>query len=263
MNQPNMEERTPLPGDPPYIRRRRVQAHRTQHSLSFWIALIVTLVALLSAISLSIAYGVHQWRLRVAEEERITALAREKAQHPFYYRDLVEAYASKQGLDPAFVAAIILKESSFKPDAISEIGARGLMQLMPDTAEWVAHKLDEDATYSFDRMFDPETNIRYGTWFLGYLQRKFQNDPVKMAAGYHAGGGRVSEWLANPAYSANGKSLDTIPYQDTDRYVQRVMIAYAIYQKHYYPPVEPTPSDTPSAIPAARAVFPMRACLGQ
>lgn len=221
----------------------------TRKKLAIWIGLAAVLVIALfwGALELS-RYIQLQNELR-AERLRLEELAREKARHPFRYRSLIEDYAREQALDPALVAAMILNESSFDPKAESRLGARGLMQLMPDTAEWISGKLNE--AFDFDRMFDPETNIRFGCWFLGYLSRKFDGDPVKMVAGYHAGGGAVEEWLADPAYSQDGE-LTEIPYEGTDRYVQKVMNAYGIYIKHYYTSEEETvPEDGNEEAPDA------------
>jgi soluble lytic murein transglycosylase len=181
-----------------------------------------------------------EYREELAEKIRRTEWAIEEARHPYAYRDLVESRAEAEGLDPALVAAVILNESSFDPRAESRLGARGLMQLMPDTAEWVAGKLKEP--YDLDALYDPDTNIRFGCWFMGYLTRKFGGDPVKVAAGYHAGGGQVEAWLKNPEY-AQGGELTVIPFGDTDRYVRKVMNAYEVYQKHYYPEPEAVPAD--------------------
>lgn len=162
----------------------------------------------------------------------------EEAQYRLLYRDLIEDYAAEQTLDPALVAAVIYNESRFDPGAVSRVGARGLMQIMPDTAEWLAHKLSEEDGYSFERMFDAETNIRFGCWYLGYLSRSFGGDPVKIAASYHAGQNAVSSWLNDPLIAPDGWTLavQNIPYPDTRQYVERVVKAYAIYQKHYYAP---------------------------
>ena len=110
------------------------------------------------------------------------------------------------------------------------------MQLMPDTAEWVAHKLGEDgADYSFDKLYDPQTNIRFGTWYLGYLSRRFDGDATKIVCAYHAGQGNVDSWLKNPQYSSDGVTLDIIPTKDTATYASRVLRARDIYRKYYFP----------------------------
>ena len=173
---------------------------------------------------------------RQEERRRLEAEAAERAQHPLLYADLITAYAQAQGLDPALVSAVILCESSFDPQAESRLGARGLMQLMEDTAGWVAHKLDEDdETYSFDRLYDPETSIRYGTWYLGYLNRRFDGDATKVVCAYHVGQGNVDSWLQNPQYSRDGVTLDVIPTSDTAAYASRVLKARDVYRKYYFP----------------------------
>ena len=179
------------------------------------------------------------------ERRRLEAEAAERAQHPLYYGDLITLYAAEQSLDPALVSAVILCESSFDPRAESRLGARGLMQLMPDTAEWVAHKYKEDgAGYSFDKLYDPETNIRYGTWYLGYLSRRFDGDATKIVCAYHAGQGNVDSWLKNPQYSADGVTLDVIPTQDTATYASRVLRARDVYRKYYFPVETPEPTES-------------------
>ena len=195
-------------------------------------ALALALILLIvGSVSITRTYLAHQ-----EERRRLEAEAAERAQHPLYYADTITAYADAQELDPALVAAVILCESSYDPKAESRLGARGLMQLMPDTAEWVAHKLGEDgADYSFDNLYDPQTNIRFGTWYLGYLSRRFNGDATKIVCAYHAGQGNVDSWLKNPQYSSDGVTLDVIPTQDTATYASRVLRARDIYRKYYLP----------------------------
>ena len=195
-------------------------------------ALALALILLIvGSVSITRTYLAHQ-----EERRRLEAEAAERAQHPLYYADTITAYADAQELDPALVAAVILCESSYDPKAESRLGARGLMQLMPDTAEWVAHKLGEDgADYSFDKLYDPQTNIRFGTWYLGYLSRRFDGDATKIVCAYHAGQGNVDSWLKNPQYSSDGVTLDIIPTKDTATYASRVLRARDIYRKYYFP----------------------------
>ena len=204
-------------------------------------ALALALILLIvGSVSITRTYLAHQ-----EERRRLEAEAAERAQHPLYYADTITAYADAQGLDPALVAAVILCESSYDPKAESRLGARGLMQLMPDTAEWVAHKYKEDgAGYSFDKLYDPETNIRYGTWYLGYLSRRFDGDATKIVCAYHAGQGNVDSWLKNPQYSADGVTLDVIPTQDTATYASRVLRARDVYRKYYFPVETPEPTES-------------------
>lgn len=169
--------------------------------------------------------------------------------HPIRYADLITAYADQNNLQPAFVEAIILNESSFNPMAESNVGARGLMQLMPDTAEWIAGRLGIKG-FSFDMMYDPETNIRFGTWYLSYLAKMFGGDCPTVAAAYHAGQGTVTGWITSGAYTSNGSTLDVDKLMDgpTKTYARRVTRAYAIYEALYYAAPEPDAADSTDAV---------------
>lgn len=164
------------------------------------------------------------------------------------WQDEIEQYAAQYNLQPAFVMAIIRNESSFRTNAESSVGARGLMQLMPDTAEWIAGKLDDDS-YTFDRMWDAETNIRYGCWYLGYLTRLFRGDAQLVSAAYHAGQTTVTQWLSDPERSSDGVTLDMDRLTDgpTKQYIGRVTQTYGIYQSLLYPDEAFGPQD---AVPA-------------
>ena len=154
--------------------------------------------------------------------------------HPIYFKHIIEQYAEENNLHPAFVAAIILNESSYRTDAVSSVGARGLMQLMPDTAEWIAGKLDE--SFSFDRMYDAETNIRYGCWYLGFLANRFQGDPVSVACAYHAGQGEIANWRAQPGAlnEKGGLILEKLKDGPSKNYAGKVTEDYGIYQRLYF-----------------------------
>ena len=153
--------------------------------------------------------------------------------YPMEYEALIRSRAAENGLDPALPAAVILAESSYLPEAVSEANAQGLMQLLPTTAQWVAEKFDE--SYAEGCLFDPETNIKYGCWYLGYLVRRFDGNLTCAVAAYHAGQGTVDDWLANPEYSPDGATLETVPSAATDTYVKRVLRYYEKYQELYAP----------------------------
>lgn len=152
------------------------------------------------------------------------------------YQSLIERYAAKYNLRPAFVAAIIRNESSFRTDAESSVGARGLMQLMPDTAEWIAGKIG-DSNYSFDHLYDAETNIRYGCWYLNYLSKLFRGDAVLVSSAYHAGQTTVTRWLSDKSISSDGVTIpvDKLPDGPTKQYAGRVTTSYGIYEALLYP----------------------------
>ena len=151
--------------------------------------------------------------------------------YPLEYEEIFLKYADEYGLDPYLVAGVIHTESRFQPESVSYRGAVGLMQIMPETGEWIAGKLGE--TYNESQLFDPETNIRYGCWYLRFLQDRYAGDKTLTLAGYNAGQGNVARWLENPEYSSDGKTLEVIPSNETSNYVQKVMTAYEKYQSLY------------------------------
>ena len=181
-------------------------------------ALPVVIVCILLAAAIAVAgyFGYDRW-------ERYT--------HPIKYEDLVVEYSRENGLDEFLVYAVIKTESGFDPNAVSNVGARGLMQIMEDTFDWVKYRMgDEDTRYL--EMYIPETNIRYGCWLLGYLYKEFGNVETAMAA-YHAGRGQVNEWLADRSISADGVHLDEIPISDTAHYVRKIVRAMETYERLY------------------------------
>lgn len=170
-------------------------------------------------------------------EERAAQQAQIVENHPLHYQEIITQKADRYNLSPAFVAAIMLNESSFRPEATNgSTGARGLMQLVSDTAEWVHGKMDLETSFQFDDMYQPERNAEYGCWYLNYLSGLFHGDPVLVAAAYHAGQSEVRNWLNTAAYSPDGRTIaiDKIPFSDTRRYVGRVMDAYAAYLRIYF-----------------------------
>ena len=151
--------------------------------------------------------------------------------YPVEYEELIRQYAAENEIPPAYVAAVILAESSYRPEAVSQVNAQGLMQILPSTAEWIAGKFDE--SYMEGCLFDPETNIKYGCWYLGFLMRRYDGSMRCSSAAYHAGQGTVDKWLADPAYSSDGKTLDKIASDATGTYVERVLKYSEKYEEIY------------------------------
>ena len=234
-----MHRAAPEDAAPPVMERPKAPARRARSAPAWrmppWLTGCLTGMLLL-VMALLAAQGLMQAYLKQRADEREAAHQRVVDSHPIYYKDLIEQYAAENNLKPAFVAAIILNESSFRTDAESSVGARGLMQLMPDTAEWIAGKLNMDY-FHFDFMYDAEMNIRFGTWYLGYLSRLFRGDPVSVASAYHAGQGTVTRWLSDESKTRDGVSLnlDSLSDGPTKTYAGRVTQAYAIYEALYYP----------------------------
>ena len=156
----------------------------------------------------------------------------EKATYPTRYREYVEQYAEQYELEPALVFAVIKTESSFRADAISSVGAIGLMQIMPSTAEKLAKRLGEE-TPTEAELREPETNVRYGCAMLAWMRGEFGSMNTVLAA-YNAGWGNVSKWLADEAYSSDGVTLHTIPFKETENFVSRVNLAAEKYRELYY-----------------------------
>lgn len=150
--------------------------------------------------------------------------------YPKRYADIVEKYSERYGVEENLIYAVIRTESSFDPSATSDVGAQGLMQIMPDTADWLCYRFGEDA-HAVD-LRDEDTAIRFGTYFLKLLQEQFGDTRTVLAA-YHAGMGRVQGWLREPQYSPDGKTLQTIPFRDTAHYVDKVERAMQTYNNLY------------------------------
>lgn len=196
------------------------------------VLLVVTAFCILAMIA---AQQLMQAYLKTQSDAREAAHQSVLDNHPLSHRDSIKLYAAENNLQPAFVAAIIMNESSFRTMAESNVGARGLMQLMPDTAQWIAGKLKLNG-YTFDMMYDADSNIRFGCWYLGYLSRLFHGDPVSVAAAYHAGQGQVATWLSDPSLSPDGINLNLEAMEDgpTKTYARRVTESYGIYQVLYF-----------------------------
>ena len=149
--------------------------------------------------------------------------------YPEKYGKEVKIYAEQCNLDYYLVFAVIKTESGFKEDRVSKKGAIGLMQLMPDTAEYVAERFFKEDCAD---VFNPDDNIRYGTKYLEYLRDKFADKTVFLAA-YNAGEGNVFAWLKDERYSSDGKTLNFIPFPETSDYVGKVLKAEKIYKFLY------------------------------
>ncbi len=153
--------------------------------------------------------------------------------YPLLYKEEIRQAAEAEGLDPARVAAVVFCESSFRPDAVSSVGARGLMQIMPDTGEWLSGKF-EGMAYSDELLFDPATNLKLGCWYLNYLDDLFQGDLATATAAFHTGQGRVGEWVQDPENSSDGLRLDkNIPSEVTGAYVRKVQSVYDYYKEQF------------------------------
>jgi len=154
----------------------------------------------------------------------------EKQTYKLTYETLIKKYSQEYDLDPYLVAAVIHVESGNRKDVASNKGAIGLMQIMPETGEWIAGKLKRG--FSIDYLKDPETNIEFGCWYLRFLCDRFSEMDTVIAA-YNAGHNKVAKWLDDSQYSDDGASLATIPIVEAKQYVQKVVKANEKYKKIY------------------------------
>ena len=155
-----------------------------------------------------------------------------RAAYPAGYRAVVLEQSAAHKLEPELVFAVIYSESGFRPEAVSSVEARGLMQITKDTFEWAQYRIKETRQLHFDDLFETELNIRYGTAILSLLLEEFGTESNALCA-YHAGWGNAKKWLADPACSTDGKNIENIPFGDTGRYVDKVLKTKEIYQRLY------------------------------
>lgn len=148
--------------------------------------------------------------------------------YPLSYKEIVERHTADYELSESFVFAVIKCESGFDEKAVSTAGAKGLMQLMPETFLWLCEK--EGESYTVEALFDPEVNIKYGVLYYAMMLGRFGNIETAVAA-YHAGTTNVKKWLSDERYSLDGKTLYNIPFPSTKAYVERVMKTQSIYEK--------------------------------
>lgn len=151
--------------------------------------------------------------------------------YPQKYKRYVSACSQEFGVPEQIIYATIKTESNFRPRVRSSAGAVGLMQLMPDTFEWLTEQMLRENLPLYRRT-DPYTNIRYGTYMLSWLY-DYYGDWETVFAAYNAGPGRVNSWLEDSRYSSNGK-LTYIPNSETRAYVQRQLSNIEKYENLYY-----------------------------
>lgn len=146
--------------------------------------------------------------------------------YPKKYQNYVLVYANQYNLDPNLIYSIIKSESNFDKNAVSRSGARGLMQLLPSTARWIASEIGD--VYSDDILFRPDKNVEYGCFYLCYLMNKFENIDAVVCA-YNAGEGVVRSWLKEDGSVDETK----IAYNETKNYLKKVKSYYFIYKNDF------------------------------
>lgn len=152
--------------------------------------------------------------------------------YPIKYSEYVEKYSEEYGLDKYLVYAIIKAESNFNPDVTSNAEAKGLMQLMEETAVERSNVIDTKSLEIQD-LYDPETNIKLGTSYFAYLLGLYNNNTVLALTAYNAGLGNVQEWINSGIIKKDGSDIENIPYKETNNYVRKILKNYQMYLKIY------------------------------
>jgi len=157
--------------------------------------------------------------------------------HPLEYEETIRDAAAEHDIEPALVAAVIRTESGFDPDVESSQGAYGLMQIQPETAGFISERGGIAGDYR-----GPKTNIRMGTWYLGYLQDRYKGDERLALAAYNSGEGQVDGWILEGSFDVTRD----IPFEETHEYVEDVLEARKTYAQLYGRELNRNPDAAPS-----------------
>lgn len=181
---------------------------RKKKNYSIWIILILVLVVL------------------VINSENIARYF-----SPIPYREIIFKEAADAGVDRYLLAAIVKTESNYDPMAVSVKGARGLMQIMPDTGKWVAEQRNQG--FSDDQLFNPQYNVRIGALYVSDLYKEFQGNTILVLAAYNGGQGNVKKWQKNNNWTGDRSSIDQIPFPETRQFVRKVLFYQQMYKRLY------------------------------
>lgn len=152
--------------------------------------------------------------------------------YPRKYEDIIQVKAEQYDIDPALLYGLIRTESSFDPEAESAVGARGLMQIMPETFAWLQNHRGDQEKLESSVLYDPQINVEYGAYLLSVLEERYGDETVILSA-YNAGMGNVDQWLTEEEHSSDGETLYHIPYGETEQYVKNVLESRDMYRRLY------------------------------
>ena len=151
---------------------------------------------------------------------------------PYNHTNIIEKYSEEYNVPISLILAVINVESNFDEEAVSNKGAKGLMQIMDITGEWAAEEIGIE-NFTTNMLFEPEINIQIGCWYINRLNKQFNNEKNTVLAAYNAGSGNVSKWLENINYSSDNETLYDIPFEQTKNYVKKVNLNEKIYKSIY------------------------------
>src|SRR3954454_9013216 len=195
----------------PAVASRRAKVRRRRRNL------VLGVLAIVGAL---LVIGLHPLKQAVQE----IAL-------PLRHEDIIRQQSHKKDLDPAMVAAVIYQESKFS-DQTSVAGARGLMQITPDTADFIA-KQSGGIRFTHEDLATPQINIAYGTWYLRWLMDRYDERPALALAAYNAGFGHVDKWVAAAGGPDAFDPKTDIPFPETRNYVALVLERRRDYARRY------------------------------
>jgi soluble lytic murein transglycosylase len=147
---------------------------------------------------------------------------------PLRHEDVIRQQARDKGLDPSMIAAVIYTESRFR-DQTSHAGAKGLMQILPETADYIA-RLSGGTEFERGDLANPQINIAYGSFYLRYLDRKYGGNEALILAAYNAGEGKVDQWISD---GRRPHHTEEIPFPETRNYVEQVLSVRKRYRTEY------------------------------
>ncbi len=150
---------------------------------------------------------------------------------PLTNADVIRQQAAQKRLDPALIAAVIYAETKFDPRS-SAAGAEGLMQIMPETALFLAHRSGA-TTFTTSDLATPQVNIAYGSYYLRYLLDEYHGNVTDALAAYNGGESNVDRWIAAARAQGHGLTVDEIPFPETRAYVAKVLSAEGKYRSKY------------------------------
>ncbi len=167
----------------------------------------------------------------VAVSPMLDRAVKETVTLPLRHDDIIRQQARDKRLEPSLIAAVIYAESKFR-DQTSPAGAKGLMQVTPQTAQDIARRSGA-TNFRVEDLSTPQVNIAYGSYHLRYLLDRYGDNEVLAIAAYNAGEGNVDRWLVRARVAGRSFRSSEIPFAETRTYVKRVMAARLRYRDEY------------------------------
>ena len=205
----------------PVTRKKKNSEWKKASSRRMWLYVLLLLVVLSLA-------GWRLWRSDAVQMRFV---------YMWPYQNEIVTYARRNKIDPFLVAAVIKNESEFKPGAVSPVGAVGMMQIMPETGEWIAGQMGL-ADYSVDSLYNPGINIRMGCWYLSELKFEFRDNLLLMMMAYNAGRGNTHGWMNANGWDYTFGEIRKIPYPESRNYVASVLHDRDEYYRLYKDKIE-------------------------